>query len=178
MKLPSLSEYYVQHVFPIARRFRLWSPLESSTVVCPIHEDNDPSMGFILTKEGEKFHCFGCGAAGTLVDLHRSVLRVHFGRRLSSEEARVDLYSLYGIAEDQIPEDTSWTRRLSRERDIDSARGQLGVGDLKAGIRRCTTRSQFDSLLTQFIIADKFTQHELLGPLLNESSDQDLLGVS
>lgn len=178
MEIPSLTEYYVQHVFPLDRRFRRWSPKESSTVVCPIHEDTDPSMGFIMTREGEKFHCFGCGAAGTLPELHRSVLRVHHGRFLDKEEARRDLYKIYGVEEEDIPEENSWTRRLQREKNIDSARGQMGVNDLRVGIRQCRGRGQLDALLTRYVIADNFAQQELLGAEGGSVNKEDSLGVS
>jgi len=33
---------------------------------CPFHEDETPSL--ILTPGKNLFHCFGCGAAGTVLD--------------------------------------------------------------------------------------------------------------
>ena len=38
-------------------------------MVCPLHNDDQPSLGTIIDKDGvEIFHCFGCGQAGTVVD--------------------------------------------------------------------------------------------------------------
>ena len=43
-------------------------------MVCPLHGDSNPSMGTIFDRDGvELFNCFGCGRAGTVVELAESV---------------------------------------------------------------------------------------------------------
>lgn len=41
-------------------------------VVCPFHDDVEPSLGLVIDKETgvEVFNCFGCGAKGTVVVFH------------------------------------------------------------------------------------------------------------
>lgn len=47
-------------------------------MICPLHDDSAPSMGTLFDRDGtELFHCFGCGKAGTVIDLAREVLSLH-----------------------------------------------------------------------------------------------------
>lgn len=158
--LPTMSEYFDKHVAPLDYKFRRWTAASNSTVVCPLHEDNDPSMGFISTREGEKYHCFGCGSAGTLVQLHQRVQRQWFNKRMSEDQAREDLYALYGIKPEDIPEDSPWTRRLERDKAIKSIGGFMGISDLRREFSRVKGKRQVDEVFTRFLIQDNFLENQ------------------
>jgi DNA primase len=68
---------------------------------CPFHEDHHPSM-----KLDERFHCFGCGADGDVIDFAARLFR------LPVKEAAERLAADFGIAPG-IP-----TRLLRQERKV------------------------------------------------------------
>ena len=55
---------------------------------CPFHEDHHPSM-----KLDERFHCFGCGADGDVIDFAARLFR------LPVKEAAERLAADFGIAQ-------------------------------------------------------------------------------
>ena len=55
-----------------------FQPNRSSMICCPFHADRNPSM-----KVDSRFHCFGCGADGDVIDFMMYILR------------RMEKYGLY-----------------------------------------------------------------------------------
>lgn len=93
LKKLSIEEYYLKELYFKGGKFAKGHPVQDRLVLCPLHDDKNPSMGFIHGKDGvAKFHCFGCGRAGTVVDLHRGI-----HRGLSEEEALREVCELLGI---------------------------------------------------------------------------------
>lgn len=78
----------------------------SGMAVCPFHNDKNPSM-----KVDKRFHCFGCGADGDVIDF---AALLHGIRKY---EAAVKLAEDFGISYDQRghgpPEKTSPVQRRS-----------------------------------------------------------------
>lgn len=68
---------------------------ESSKVICPFHEDINPSMGIIPGTQ--KFHCFGCGLSGDVIELHRRTLRLLSSTSLDRDASLSDLSEAFGI---------------------------------------------------------------------------------
>ena len=64
-----IERYYEEIVSEVNPKFKKYSFKTNKTVICPLHDDNDPSMGVIVSKGKERFHCFGCGAWGGVLDL-------------------------------------------------------------------------------------------------------------
>ena len=58
--------------------------------LCPLHDDRTPS--FKINAEKQVFHCFGCGAGGSVIDLHMGM------RGLSNGEAMRELSSNGNVA--------------------------------------------------------------------------------
>ena len=163
-KLPTLSEYYSERVQPRHSRFRRWSPFTSSTVVCPIHEDNDPSVGFFLGKGGaERFHCFGCGAAGDLVDFHRRTVRTQEGRFLGRDAALRELQKLYGVKVDAFGHEVTEKkpeRVLSRSEELERLVDSIGAArglNLTTGIppRRELAGEHLKMVLQTFSLSEQ-----------------------
>ena len=61
------------------------------TMLCPLHQERTPS--FYINPEKQVFRCFGCGAAGSVIDLHMSLRGIDEGaamRELSREFSPAD----------------------------------------------------------------------------------------
>lgn len=63
LKLQDVVERYIPHL----RDKRI-----DYKYICPFHEDKNPSM----TIKGNRFHCFGCGADGRLIDFVKLYFKV------------------------------------------------------------------------------------------------------
>ena len=95
-----LSEYYERVVVPLSSRF---TKNKKGMYVCCLHEDTDPSLGIIQSKgKGEIFHCFGCNAWGTVVDLHKKVSLKYFNKHIDDDRAIKELCKLFGVDESKV----------------------------------------------------------------------------
>jgi hypothetical protein len=93
-----IEDYYRKAIIPIdKRRFHISS---SNKMICPLHNDHDPSLGVIVTNGKETFHCFGCNAWGDVVDLHILIAKKYYKRYLNREEAIKELCRLFKVNED------------------------------------------------------------------------------
>lgn len=127
-------EYYRKYIIPInPSRYR-----ESSTgkmMVCPVHNDHDPSLGIVhLKKEGEICHCFGCNYWGNVVELHQRVNRRLFKKYLSEEDAIRDLCKIFEIDYNTLPKEVSvkdLERGLRQEIALNEALEGFDIGDFK-----------------------------------------------
>ena len=127
LKKLSIEEYYLREVYSKGGKFAKGHPYQDRLVLCPLHDDNNPSMGFIKGKDGvQKFHCFGCGRAGTVVDLHKGL-----HRGLSDEQALKEVCEILGVpyedvsSEDELAQDV-FSDRLRAVRNFNSSLTQAG----------------------------------------------------
>ena len=90
-----LIEYYKKVIQPInPSHYRIKG---DKMLVCPLHDDINPSMGIIVNSKGEEiFHCFGCNSWGNVIDLHKRVSKRLFKRYLSDEDVLRYLCKLFG----------------------------------------------------------------------------------
>jgi DNA primase len=63
-------------------------------VCCPIHSENTPS--FFYMRDTDTFSCFGCGRAGSIIELHYYMLWLD-NENTSKREALEDLAHMLGI---------------------------------------------------------------------------------
>ena len=78
-KVLSIQQHYKYFVAPKASKFSRYDFERSNTVVCPFHDDNDPSFGVIKGKDGvDRYHCFGCGEHGDVIDFVRKYEQIGF----------------------------------------------------------------------------------------------------
>ena len=93
--------YYKNFVMPInPRHFKIKS---DKMMVCPLHDDINPSMGIIYNGSGDEiFHCFGCNKWGSIVDLHMGVCRRLLRKYLNEEEALKDLCRIFNIPIEKV----------------------------------------------------------------------------
>lgn len=92
--LPTIKEYFNSMIAPRFPHLGYFTS-DTSKVVCPFHEDINPSMGIIPGTQ--KFHCFGCGLSGDVVELHRRTLLLVNHTSLDRDNSLKDLTEAFGI---------------------------------------------------------------------------------
>lgn len=98
-------EYYEKVVVPLdPRRYRV----VGDKMICPLHNDHDPSLGVIHKKDGnELIHCFGCNFWGNIIRLHQVISKKYKDKYLTPEDAVKDLCSIFGVDYNTIPIDNA-----------------------------------------------------------------------
>ena len=90
-------EYYKKVVIPVNPN-HFWIKSDKM-MVCPLHDDVNPSMGIIIDSDGnELYHCFGCNRWGDVVKLHKQVSSRLFKRYLSDDESLKDLCRIFNVS--------------------------------------------------------------------------------
>lgn len=111
-----INEYYEKVVMPLNKRFKL---VKKDKYVCCLHNDTDPSLGIIHSKsKGEMFHCFGCNAWGTVIDLHKKVSLKYFHKNLDDEQAKRELCSIFGVAYKDLPSEQDLDLSKVGDKDV------------------------------------------------------------
>lgn len=130
-------EYYSKYIVPInPNRYKD----TSDKMVCPVHNDHDPSLGIVKSKTvGEVCHCFGCNYWGTVVELHQKVNIRHFKKYMSEEEALKDLCRIFGVDYDKLPKEDglgSKDKGIRQEVALSEALEEFDIGDFGYLIRK------------------------------------------
>lgn len=106
-KVVNIPDYYDTYIAPLMGKFAEYSFNRGDKfVICPFHDDHDPSMGMIKAKfvEGTMvFHCLGCGCAGSAVRLHQRIELEYKGRDIDTKTSCIELCDMFGIP---IPSDS------------------------------------------------------------------------
>lgn len=127
-----LNKYYEKVIVPL-NPDRYIS--KSKMYVCPVHNDHDPSLGVIVSKNGEETcHCFGCNFWGNVVELHQRVRKRHFRKYISEEESLKELCELLGVNFEDLPqEDLNDVKEKSirQEMALDEAIEKFDIGDFQ-----------------------------------------------
>ena len=116
----------------VARRYTDLEPLGGRawfTGRCPLPDHEDKTPSFYVYPPG-RFHCYGCGRSGDVVDLE-----FFCGDYGELWEAMVSLAVEYGVELPKRPE--SWHRRQERQRPI---RTGIGAAKIHAARRRLYRR--------------------------------------
>lgn len=80
--IPEMGDYYSDYTVNFE-----YKPV----VKCPIHGEDTPSLRYY--EETNTFYCFGCGAGGDVINLHRLFYKVINGEMPSFEDSVTFLYS-------------------------------------------------------------------------------------
>lgn len=70
------------------------NPVKRGAMLCPFHNERTPSCS--VSPIGDKFHCFGCGAGGSVIDFYRLLTGKPAGRDSDLESAK-ELGVMLGI---------------------------------------------------------------------------------
>lgn len=74
--------------------------------VCCLHDDTDPSLGIIHSKDGEEiYHCFGCNSWGNIIKLHKRVELKYHNRYINEDRAVQELCELFGVDYNSLPKE-------------------------------------------------------------------------
>jgi len=52
-------------------------------IVCPFHDDNDPSLVISPKEEGDTFYCFGCKKKGSIIDFFSNYEKISIGQAIN-----------------------------------------------------------------------------------------------
>jgi hypothetical protein len=83
-------------ILTLITKFNL-NPVKRGAMLCPFHNERTPSCS--VSPIGDKFHCFGCGAGGSVIDFYRLLTGKSEGRDSDLESAK-ELAAMAGIAID------------------------------------------------------------------------------
>lgn len=128
----SIKDYYKKVIVPI-NPDRYWLKSDKM-MVCPLHDDKNPSMGIIINSNGEElFHCFGCNQWGTIVDLHKKVSRRLFKKYMSDEDTLKDLCKMFSVPYDKVSKkkETSDDKEVKDEIAINNAIERYDISDFR-----------------------------------------------
>lgn len=82
--VPKMSEYYSDYKVDFDIR---------PVCKCPIHSEDTPSMRYY--EETNTFYCFGCGAGGDVIELHRRFIEQESGTKPTFGESINFLYDYF-----------------------------------------------------------------------------------
>ena len=127
-------EYYKKVVHPVNPR-KYWVK-NDKMMVCPLHDDVNPSMGVIRAQEGkETFHCFGCNAWGNVVELHQRVSKRLFKKYLTEDAALRELCRLFGVDYEEVSgaskEEDIFDADLRQDLAMQKAMGNFDISDFR-----------------------------------------------
>ncbi len=134
-KVISIQKYYKDFVAPLASKYSRYDFDRSNTVVCPFHDDNDPSFGVIRGKDGvDHYHCFGCRVVGDFVDFYRGIQKIFKSRILTEEQAIIEIAKLYDIPLEDL-EVSNEEVTLNREQLLEKVKSKYTTSDFERDIR-------------------------------------------
>lgn len=134
-KVLSIQDLYKTFVSPHASKFSRYDFERSNTVVCPFHDDNDPSFGVIKGKDGvDRYHCFGCGVVGNYIDFYRGIQKIFNSRTLTEERAISEIAEKFSIPLDSLTVSEEEVT-LSREQQLEAFKNRYTVADFDRDIR-------------------------------------------
>lgn len=128
-------EYYHKFISPMNPK-RYWIK-QNKLMVCPIHNDHDPSLGVIRGKDGsETVHCFGCNyVAKNIIIFHQDVVRIKQKRLISEEESLHELCEIFGVDYSSLPNEliaySDVDKDLKREVELSEKLGKFDISDYR-----------------------------------------------
>lgn len=133
----NIADYYSQYIQHLEKKYGEYSLHGSKLVVCPLHNDNDPSFGLInhrFLKGVKMYHCFGCSKSGNVIRLHQLVQSKFYGRTLAEKDACIELAKMYELPIDDflknVPDDEDFeSKYLNTKKHIDELKNSYTSQD-------------------------------------------------
>lgn len=132
-----IKDYYERFVIPInPRRFKV----VSDKMVCPLHNDHDPSLGIIVKKDKTEIcHCFGCNYWGDIIKLHQSISQRLLGKYITPEDSLKELCNIFSVNPESLPVgdlSSIEDKGTRQENELIQAMEDFDIGDFKYMIQR------------------------------------------
>lgn len=150
----NIADYYDKVVMPLDNKFRERSLNSSKLVICPLHDDHDPSLGLInhrFLKGVKIFHCFGCGLSGTVVRFHQLIEHKYNNRNLTDEDACRELAVMFNIdisGFNELSEDDyegKYAQTIKRLNIL--IKDSYNVADYELELRNARKANSYDAIL-------------------------------
>lgn len=99
----NVADYYDNFVKPLDTRFKghtLTRPGDMVLCCFKDHNDINPSLGTMMDKKHKGvilYHCFGCGAVGSVIRMHQRIQKDYFNRVISVKDACIELCELFKV---------------------------------------------------------------------------------
>ena len=144
----NIPDYYDKVVHKIEPKFAARSLTVSRTVICPLHDDNDPSLGLMNHRhlKGVRFYnCFVCNSTGTIIRLHQRIVSKYEDRKINDEQACYELAKMFNIPLEGIEEtseDDFEKRYIRKMMDIDTHLKDYTVRDYSNELLKLRKESQ------------------------------------
>ena len=127
-----IEEYYEKVVIPInPRRYKIIT----GKMICPMHDDHDPSLGIIKKKSGTEIcHCFGCNYWGSILEFHQAISKKFFKKYLEPEGALKDLCRIFNVDYNSLPVgdlSSIEDKGIRQENELLKAMDEFDIGDFK-----------------------------------------------
>lgn len=122
----NIPDYYDKVIHNLDPKYMGRSLHVNRTVICPLHEDNDPSLGLMNhrhLKDVKLYHCFGCNSTGTIIRLHQRIVSKYEKRNITDEESCKELATIFNIPLENFSETSEEDfekRYMMKMKDIDS----------------------------------------------------------
>lgn len=161
----SMEEYYRDYIRPLGYKYR---KRKSGKIVCPFHDDQQPSMGFIKNPDGsEIFHCFGCGAKGDILTLHQRIEREWHNRNISRKQALRELCNHFGYSYEEIEQNAEQEKKEVQKKALtfyipdDSLTERKFIDAFTKAKRQKRDIRYFNSLIIQMIMMHNKERSEI-----------------
>ena len=96
----NIPDYYDRVVHELGSIYKERSLNHQRTVICPLHDDTDPSLGLMnhrFLPKVKLYHCFGCNSTGDIIRFHQRIESKWHGREISEKTACEELAQMFGI---------------------------------------------------------------------------------
>ena len=96
----NIPDYYDKIVHNLGDLYQDRSLNYHRTVICPLHDDTDPSLGLMnhrFLPKVKLYHCFGCNSTGDIIRFHQRVESRYHKREINEKTACEELAQLFGI---------------------------------------------------------------------------------
>ena len=132
----SIEDYYKRIIQPInSRRYKVTYTGSKVMMVCPFHNDHDPSLGIVKKKSGEELcHCFGCNYWADILKLHKNTVKQFQNRYITLDESLSELCNIFDVDRDSLPiEDLSniEDKGTRQESELVKAMDDFDIGDFR-----------------------------------------------
>lgn len=121
----NIPDYYDLVVHNLGDLYKERSLNFQRTVICPLHDDTDPSLGLMNHRFYPKvklYHCFGCNSTGDIIRFHQRIESKYHKREINEQTACEELAAMFNIPLDgyeAIEDDDYEAKYVQKERKID-----------------------------------------------------------